>query len=93
MPKVAAVYFHLSEGVTIIDVNENNVSTFVARNPKEIFERNGYYEADRWGTFAMYNKSGSEWDSGDFEVNDTDDWCFWFRMYCIDNGKRIEDFL
>ena len=93
LPKVAAVYFHLSEGSTIVDVNENSLSTFAARNPREIFERNGYYEAERWGTFAMYNKSGNYEDSGDFFVNDTDDWCFWFRMYCIDNGKRIEDFL
>lgn len=63
---------------------------------EDIMEKNGYYECDRMGEAGFYSKISEERTNEfdhDFCIVSKNDWCFWFRVYSINNGYRIEDFL
>ena len=90
-----AVYYGLSDGFTVFENPENNVSYFIGNHNyiyEEIFEEQGYYEADRMGLLGLYNKTNVMTDEKDFSVMSHDEWCHWFRLYSISDGYKIEDF-
>jgi hypothetical protein len=48
------------------------------------------------GEAGFYSKISEERTNDfdhDFCIVSKNDWCFWFRVYSINNGYRIEDFL
>ena len=92
------VYFHLSQGFTVNSSDEHSV--FIGRHNyiyDEMFEENGYYQADRMGEVGFYNKAveGEEkkWvQPFDFNIISTSNWCHWFRVYELRGEYKIEDF-
>lgn len=90
------VYFHLSNGFTVEENEE--YSDFIGRHSdiyEDVVAKKGYYEADRMGNTAFYNKKGETKTNErtfDFSIFSTGDWCHWFRVYSITDGYKIEDF-
>ena len=95
LPQTLAVYFGLSDGFTVYEIPNSETSVFIGRHNyiyEEIFEEQGYYEADRMGLLGLYNKTNVMTDEKDFSVMSHDEWCHWFRLYSISDGYKIEDF-
>lgn len=90
LPKTVAVYFHLSKGFTVEEVEETGASIFIGRHNyiyDDVLKKKGYEQIDRNGTLIIYkNKDGSI-----IKIGEQSEWCHWFRVYVITD--RIENFV
>ncbi len=97
LPQTTMVYFRLSNGFTV-GQTEKGANIFIGRSDyiyDEVFEKKGYYEADRMGLDGFYNKVGEIKENDytfDFWISSTNDWCHWFRIYYISKNYPIENF-
>ena len=97
LPRTNLVFLGISKGFTVS--SDEDWTTFIGRHDyiyEDLMEKNGYYECDRMGEAGFYSKISEERTNEfdhDFCIVSQNDWCFWFRVYSINNGYRIEDFL
>ncbi|MBQ9807793.1 MAG: hypothetical protein IJM55_02885 [Ruminococcus sp.] len=97
LPKTLAVFCHLSDGFTVEErqYGDRAYTVYIGRNDSEhytdLMEEKGYEETDRRGAVGVYSIPAEGSDTS-FSIAETLEWCFWFRLYEIDNGYRIEDF-
>ncbi|MBO5408729.1 MAG: hypothetical protein J6A61_04960 [Clostridia bacterium] len=95
LPKALAVCLGFSDGYTIYDIPESETTVFIGKSRGDynwFFQSRGYDEVERFGTVAYYKKQDSTKEAYDFAVWSSDDWCWFFRLYRIGKGYRIEDF-
>lgn len=96
LPQTTMVYFRLSNGFTVGETDSQTI--FIGRSDyiyDKLFEKNGYYEADRMAMDGFYNKIGEIKENNhtyDFLISSSDDWCHWFRIYYIGKKYPIENF-
>ncbi|MDE6672040.1 MAG: hypothetical protein K2K16_07560 [Ruminococcus sp.] len=96
LPQTTMVYFRLSNGFTVGETDSQTI--FIGRSDyiyDKLFEKNGYYEADRMAMDGFYSKIGEIKENNhtyDFLISSSDDWCHWFRIYYIGKKYPIESF-
>lgn len=95
LPQTLAVYFGMSNGFTVYDKPDSDISVFIGRHDyiyEEVFDKYGYHETERQGLLGYYGKSDDNSNGRSFEIMSHNEWCHWFRVYSISDGYRIEDF-
>lgn len=98
LPQTTLVYFRLSKGFTVGTNEVNQANIFIGRSEyiyEDVFEKNGYYEADRMGLDGFYHAKDEVKENENthgFMIYSTRDWCHWFRIYQISRDYPIENF-
>ncbi len=97
LPQTLSVYFKLSDGFTVKE-SKDGTSYFISGENfmsecDELLEKHGYEKVDMKSSVLYFSKQGSESEKHDFSIKGTDDDCYWFRVYKIDNDYKIEKIL
>ena len=93
IPKVLAVYYHLSDGFTLKSSKDGS-SEFIGNADSTYYEDSWkpseYKYSDRLGRTIFYVAKDKKTKPQKFEIDLTEDSCHWFAIYQMDHGQTIE---
>ncbi|MCR5736083.1 MAG: hypothetical protein K6G64_00365 [Eubacterium sp.] len=94
IPKVLAVYYHLSDGFTLKS-NKDGSSEFIGNADfsyyQDTWKPKRYQCVDREGQDLFFETKVGTPKPKQFEISTTKKSCHWFGIYLMSNGQTIEN--
>ena len=94
IPKVLAVYFHLSDGYTV-KKEKDGQSLFIGNADSSYYEESWnpkcYQCVDREGQELFFETKVGAPKPEKFEISTTEKSCHWFGIYLMTNGQTVEN--